>query len=90
MTIALRQKPAFKRAGKKLHTNRREAVHDAVRKLIANPALGQEKKGDLSGVWVYKFDCVNQQYLLACLWDKRSRTWLALGFYENFCRDLKR
>jgi hypothetical protein len=90
MTIALRQKPAFKRVYKKLHVNQRGAVHDAMRKLIADPMLGQEKKGDLCGVWGYKFDCVNQPYLLAYLWDEHSRTWLALGPHENFYRDLKR
>ena len=59
LTIALRQKPAFKQTYKNLHANQREAVHDAMRKLIANPTLGHEKKGDLSGVWAYRFDGVN-------------------------------
>lgn len=90
MTIALHQRPAFKRVYKKLHVNQRDAVHDAMRELIANPMLGEEKKGDLTGVWVYKFDCIDQQYLLAYLWDATTRTWLAVGPHENFYRDLKR
>ncbi|MGB4673442.1 MAG: type II toxin-antitoxin system RelE/ParE family toxin [Azovibrio sp.] len=90
MTIALYQRPAFKRVYKKLHANQRDAVHDAMRALIANPLLGEEKKGDLVGVRVYKFDCVNQLYLLAHLHDETSCTWLALGPHENFYRDLKR
>ena len=51
-------------------------------------ALADE--GDLAGVRVYKFDCINQLYLLAYLWDESSRTWLAVGPHENFYRDLKR
>jgi hypothetical protein len=90
MTIALRQKPAFKQAYKNLHANQREAVHNAMRKLIANPTLGHEKKDDLSGVWAYRFDGVNPQCPLACLWNKCSRSWLALGLRENFSRNLKR
>lgn len=90
MTVALHQRPAFKRIYKKLHANQRNVVHEAIRALITNPMLGEEKKGDLAGVWVYKFDCINQQYLLAYLWDETTRTWLALGPHESFYRDLKR
>ena len=90
MTVTLYQRPAFKRVYKKLHANQRDAVHAAMRQLIANPRLGEEQKGDLAGVWVYRFDCVNQLYLLAYSWDETTRTWLALGPHENFYRDLKR
>lgn len=65
MSVQLEQKPAFTRAYKKLHANQREAVHAAIRAIVADPSLGDEKKGDLAGVFVHKFDCVNQQYLLA-------------------------
>ena len=60
MSDSLEQKPAFKRVHKKLHDNQREAVHATIRAVLADPKLGEEKKGDLSGVFVYKFDCVNQ------------------------------
>jgi mRNA-degrading endonuclease RelE of RelBE toxin-antitoxin system len=90
MTVTLQQRPAFKRAYKKLHTNQRDAVHTAIREIVANPKIGEAKKGDLIGVAVHKFDCVNQQYLLAYLWDETTRTLLAVGPHENFYRDLKR
>lgn len=90
MTLALYQRPAFKRVYKKLHAKQRDAVHEAMRAVIANPLLGEPKKGDLAGVRVYKFDSVNQQYLLAYLYDGTSLTWLSVGPHENFYRDLKR
>lgn len=90
MTITLNQRPTFKRVYKKLHANQRDAVHAAMRELIADPTIGEEKKGDLAGIWVYKFDCVNHTYLLAYLWDATMRTWLCVGPHENFYRDLKR
>jgi hypothetical protein len=90
MTVTLYQRPALKRAYKKLHDNQRDAVHAAMRAIIANPRLGEEKKGDLAGIWVHKFDCIHQLYLLAYQWDETTRTWLALGPHENFYRDLKR
>jgi len=90
MTVGLEQKPAFKRAYKKLPANQRGAVHVAIRAVLDNPLLGQEKKGDLSGVLVHKFDCVNQQFLLAYQWADDLRVLLAMGPHENFYRELKR
>ena len=89
MSVQLEQKPAFKRAYKKLHNNQREAVHTAIRAVVADPKLGEEKKGDLADVFVYKFDCVNQLFLLAYRWDETKRVLLAIGPLENFYRDLK-
>lgn len=89
MSVQLEQKPAFKRAYKKLHAIQREAVHAAIRTIVAGPAAGQEKKGDLAGVFVHKFDCVNQPYLLAYQWSETTRVLLSVGLYENFYRDLK-
>ena len=89
MSVRLEQKPAFKRAYKKLHANQREAVHAAIRAVLENPLLGQEKKGDLSGVFVHKFDCVSQQFLLAYQWAEDLRVLLAMGPHENFYRELK-
>ena len=89
MSVQLEQKPTFKRIYKKLHTNQRNDVHSAIRAVVADPKLGEEKKGDLFGVFVYKFDCVNQQYLLAYRWNETKRVLLALGPHENFYRDLK-
>ena len=83
------QKPTFKRAYKKLHSNQRKSVNQAIQTIIKTPEIGVEKKGDLQGVFVYKFDCVNQQFLLAYEWDEASRTLLMLGVHENFYRDLK-
>jgi mRNA-degrading endonuclease RelE of RelBE toxin-antitoxin system len=88
--VILLQMPAFKKAYKKLHTKDKKAVDDAIRAIIANPELGQEKKGDLAGVFVYKFKLHQQEMLLAYEWDPSKRILLALGVHENFYRDLKR
>jgi mRNA-degrading endonuclease YafQ of YafQ-DinJ toxin-antitoxin module len=88
--MKLEQKPSFKRAYKRLFANQKQAVDAALLAVINNPLLGKEKKGDLAGLFVYKFDCVNQEYLLAYQWDEESRTFVAIGIHENFYRDLKR
>ncbi len=84
------QMPVFKRAYKKLHRNQKAAVDKAVAAVVADPSSGEEKKGDLTGVFVYKFDCVNRQFLLAYEFDSVTRTLHAVGVHENYYRDLKR
>ncbi|MDI9819911.1 MULTISPECIES: type II toxin-antitoxin system RelE/ParE family toxin [unclassified Legionella] len=82
--------PAFKKAFKKLHNDQKEAVKKAIRNIIENPEIGTAKKGDLAGVFVYKFKINNQEYLLAYEWLPQERILLALGVHENFYRNLKR
>ncbi|RAP36727.1 addiction module toxin RelE [Legionella quinlivanii] len=81
--------PAFKRVYKKLPDSHQCIVNEAVRAIINNPRIGEEKKGDLAGVYVYKFKINHQQFLLAYEWDPELRVLLALGVHENFYRDLK-
>ena len=90
IVVNVMQMPAFKRSYKKLHTNEKKTVDDAINEIIKNPNIGEEKKGDLSGVFVYKFKIHNQEVLLAYEWIPAERTLLALGVHENFYRDFKR
>ncbi|STX28884.1 Uncharacterised protein [Legionella beliardensis] len=88
--IQVSQMPAFKKAFKKLHTAQQLEVKKAIKAIIKNPNLGVAKKGDLLGVYVYKFRVSNQEYLLAYEWLPEERVLLALGVHENFYRDLKK
>ena len=88
--VAVLQMPAFKRVYKKLLASHQALVNDAVREVVADPAIGEAKKGDLAGVYVYKFPLNRQRMLLAYEWDSKSRVLLLLGTHENFYRDLKR
>lgn len=82
--------PFFKKSYKKLHDNEKSKVNDAIQSIIQNPKIGTEKKGDLAGVFVYKFKIYKQEVLLAYEWSPKERLLLALGFHENFYRDLKK
>ena len=88
--VKVLQTNVFARAYKKLHSNQKDAVYKAVASIIQNPNLGEEKNGDLAGVFVYKFDCLNQPYLLAYGFDPSTRVLLLVGTHENFYRTLKR
>jgi mRNA-degrading endonuclease RelE of RelBE toxin-antitoxin system len=82
--------PLFKKAYKKLYTKEKAAVNDAIRTIIQNPKIGQEKKGDLAGVFVYKFNIHHQEQLLAYEWNTREILLLMLANHENFYRNLKK
>jgi len=80
----------FRNSYKKLHANQIKPVNDTIRYILSNPQSGEEKKGDLAGVLVYKFRVQDQQFLLAYEYDKETLFLLALGIHENFYRDLKK
>ncbi len=88
--MIVEQKSAFQRTYKKLHPTHRSELDDAIRKVMANPQIGQEKAGDLQGVRVMKCRVAKQQLLLAYEVGEACITLLALGSHENFYRDLKR
>lgn len=92
MNWEIRQTRRFARTYKKLHDNMVAEVDMAVEAVAQNPDLGERKKGDLSELWVYKFRCLGQLYLLGYTRDDGVRlVYLeALGAHENFYRDLKR
>jgi len=84
------QMPAFKKAYKRLHANECEMVDAAILEIINDPAIGEEKKGDLAGIFIYKFKFKTKEFLLAYEWDPKQRLLLTLGVHENFYRDLKK
>ena len=63
----------------------------AVKELIENPLLGEQKKGDLAFLRVYKFKMVKQLTLLGYSYQDDTVTLelLALGAHEKFYRDIK-
>lgn len=87
--VEVLQGSGFRRAYKRLHPNQKADVDDAVAAIVANPALGEPKKGDLAGVFVYKFQCVGKLFLLAYEYDPATRLLLLVGTHENFYRELK-
>ena len=89
-TVQVLQSASFRRAYKRLHANQKADVDAAVRTIVDDPTVGEAKKGDLAGVFVYKFKCVGQLALLAYEYDPATRLLLLLGSHENFYRELKR
>ena len=88
--IQVFQTPLFSKIKKKLKKNQIKDLDNAVREIIKNPEIGEQKKGDLADVWVYKFRMVDRENLLAYQWDEKTRTLIYLGVHENFYRDIKK
>jgi mRNA-degrading endonuclease RelE of RelBE toxin-antitoxin system len=88
--IQVFQTPLFSKIKKKLKKNQVKDLDNAIREIIKNPELGEQKKSDLADVWVYKFRMVDRENLLAYQWDEKTRTLIALGVHENFYRDIKK
>lgn len=93
--LAIGQTPSFDRVVKKLHATDKKVVDAAVKHIAASPFAGEEKKGDLAGVFVYKFKLNKQETLLAYRlgpdkFKPTDATLLAIGPHENFYDPLKR
>ncbi|GAB6070579.1 hypothetical protein JCM30760_16760 [Thiomicrorhabdus hydrogeniphila] len=89
--LQLLQTPCFKKAFKKLHANQQSEVKEAIRHLLLNPEAGEQKKGDLRFLRVYKFKMVGQLTLLGYAYEQERLVLelLALGSQENVYRDVK-
>ena len=60
-----------------------------VKKIAENPGVGEEKKGDLKGVFVHKFKFKTTQYLLAYRKVGNDLELVMIGPHENYYRGLK-
>jgi mRNA-degrading endonuclease YafQ of YafQ-DinJ toxin-antitoxin module len=81
---------SFSRSLKKLHPNQKEALDQALLILIKNSAAGEEKRGDLVGIFILKFRSNKVEWLLAYrIVSKKEIALLVVGPHENFYRDLK-
>ncbi len=82
----------FKQAVKRLNANQKKELDEAIKTIVQNPFVGQQKTGDLDFLRVYKFRINNPLTLLGYSYEERlvTLTLLHLGSHENFYRDIKR
>ena len=95
MPLAILVTPSFARAAKKLHSKDKAILDSAVKAVADDYTIGEEKRGDLNGVFVHKFKLNNRETLLAYRLqpdklEPRDLVLLAVGPHENFYVQLKR
>lgn len=83
------QSESFEKKVKRLSKSEKEGLDREVKKIAENPAIGEEKKGDLRGVFVHKFKLKTTQYLLAYRKVGDDLELVMIGPHENYYRDLK-
>lgn len=73
-----------------MHKREKEIMDREIRHIANNPSIGEEKKGDLRGIFVYKFKIRTPEYLLAYRMVGEDLELIMIGPHENYYRDLKK
>ena len=87
--MKIHQSRIFENKIKKFSLQEKEILDGGIKKIAENPLIGEEKKGDLKGVYVYTFKIRAIQYLLSYRMIKADLELIMLGPHENYYRDLK-
>lgn len=90
MKRSVLQSPLFARKKKKLYKKQIQILDREIKKIIKNPEIGEQKRGDLKSIWVYKFKIDSQLFLLAYFWNDSTIYLVALGTHEGFYKRLKK
>jgi len=82
--------PRFKKYVKKLPRPFQQVILDEVEDILANPDVGEPKKGDLAGFRVHKFTLNRQLTLMAYKAEDDFLVLYQVGPHGNFYKNLKR
>jgi mRNA interferase RelE/StbE len=80
---------SFENNVKRFSKQEKEALDGEIKILAENALIGEEKKGDLRGVYVHKFKIKTIQYLLFYRRIKNGLELIIIGPHENYYGDLK-
>jgi mRNA interferase RelE/StbE len=83
------QSRSFENKVKRFTSKEKAALDQEIKKICDDPRIGEEKKGDLKGIFIYKFKMKTSQYLLSYRWNNKDLELIMLGPHENYYRDLK-
>ena len=83
------QSRLFEKKVKRMSKAEKESLDLEVRNIAVNPHIGEEKRGDLKGVFVHKFKLKTNVCLLAYRKTGSDLELIMIGAHENYYRDLK-
>ena len=83
------QSRIFENKIKKFSKQEKEILDEEIKRIIENPLVGEEKKGDLRGVYIHKFKIKTIQHLLSYRMINDGLELIMIGPHENYYRDLK-
>ena len=88
--MKISQSRSFAQRVRKLLKPEKEAQDQEIRKIVADPDIGESKKGELRGVAVHKFKLGTTPYLLAYRVMGEDLQLIMFGPHENYYRDIKK
>jgi len=83
------QSRSFEKKTKRLTKKQKNILDKQIRKILDNSIIGQEKKGDLRGIYVNKFKIETIQHLLSYRFVGDALELIMIGPHENYYRNLK-
>jgi len=83
------QSRTFENKVKKLSKQDKAILDEEIRKIAENLLIGEEKKGDLRGIYVHKFKMKSLLYLLPYRKLKADMELIMIGPHENYYKELK-
>ena len=81
------QSGSFRKKVRRFREQEKLILDNQVRKIVKDPAIGQEKKGALRGIFVHKFKIHTTQYLLSYRFVGDDLELIMIGPHENYYRD---
>ena len=82
------QSRSFEKKIKTMPKREKEILDQEIRNIADHPSIGDEKKGDLRGIFVRKFKIKTAEYLLAYRMVGADLELIMIGPHENYYRDL--
>ena len=83
------QSRIFEKKVRRFRKQEKEVLDEQVRNILKDPRIGQEKRGELRGVFVHKFNIYNTQHLLSYRFKGDDiLDLIMIGPHENYYRDL--
>ncbi len=83
------QSRSFEKSVRRFNKRQKAALDTEVRRVSENPEIGQQKKGDLQGIYVHKFKVEGIEYLLSYCFAGENLDLIMIGPHGNYYRDLK-
>ena len=83
------QSRSFETRVQRFRKQEKKVLDQQVRRISKDPSIGQEKRGELRGIFVHKFKIHATQYLLSYrMAGADTLELIMIGPHENYYRDL--
>ena len=82
------QSGSFRKRVRRFREQEKRILDKQIQKILDDPSIGQEKRGDLRGVTVHKFKIHSTLYLLSYRVIEDALELIMIGPHENYYRDL--